>query len=254
MTSHHTAASTGSRRHRLRVTPWRGRTDVAVVGPHPGSVATAVQVADTLGQLAADGVTEVFSVALPPAEQQPFVDAGFIHHEHLVLMRHDLGPLPQPGTYPFPQSPHRLRRARRRDLDDVVVVDNAAFDEFWGVDHRGLADARSATPTHRFRVATIGTSGDNPPQLHRTREVAGYAITGRARRGCYLQRLAVHPAHQETGLGGALVADAVNWARSRRAHWLLVNTQEHNCAAQRLYLRLGFKRQAHGLDVYRWTA
>jgi ribosomal protein S18 acetylase RimI-like enzyme len=221
----------------LRVSPWRGRADVMVVGPVPGVQPSAARVAAAVERLRATGVGHVYTTALGPPEQEPFLAAGFTHHEHLHLLRHDLRQLPadRPGVG------SQLRRAWRRDLADVLDVDAAAFDGFWQFDPPALTEARNATPTHRFRVAEANGT------------VMGYAITGRANRTCYLQRLAVHPDHQRGGVGTALVCDALQWARVRRAAEVLVNTQETNTGACAMYLALGFHHQPHGLDVLHWT-
>ncbi len=230
-------------RHRdtaLRVSPWRGHSDIVVINPVPGVQPTADQVRTTVEQLLATGVVEVYTTALGPPEQAPFIAAGFAHREHLHLLRHELHDLPQPG----PATRHHLRRGGRRDFPGVLGVDTLAFDGFWQFDRRALLEARNATPTSRFRVADAPRS--------RPAGVVGYAVTGRAGRTCYLQRLAVHPAHQRVGTGTALVCDALRWARARHADGMLVNTQQSNTAAFDLYLRLGFEQQASGLDVLHW--
>ncbi len=247
------------RRHEaaLRVSPWRGRSDIVVAGPVPGVVPSVDQVHSTIEQLHASGVSEVYTTALGPPEAEPFIAAGFAHREHLVLLRHDLRvlPEPRPGTH------HRLRRGWRRDYPAVLEVDTLAFDGFWQFDHRALVEARNATPISRFRVATTPgkddhraterSSGETHPTTTSS-TVMGYAVTGRANRTCYLQRLAVHPDHHGLGTGTALVCDALQWARERRADDLLVNTQEGNTGALDLYLGLGFANQASGLDVLHW--
>jgi ribosomal protein S18 acetylase RimI-like enzyme len=121
-------------------------------------------------------------------------------------------------------------------------VDGLAFDAFWRFDRSGLADARSATPVSRFRVA------EGEPERS-VEGVTGYAVTGRAGAIGYLQRLAVHPDAQRQGIGAALVTDALRWAKRRGAHAVMVNTQVTNVRALRLYERLGFVREANGLAV-----
>lgn len=234
----------------LRVRPWRGRPDVVVVGPIPGMHLSATQVHATVERLHAAGVREMFTTALGPPEQQPFIAAGFTHREHLRLLRHDLRNLPRSR----PGSRRHLRRGLRRDYDRALEVDALAFDGFWQFDLRSLVEARNATPTSRFRVATAperstpvaSTPVDSKP-------VAGYAVTGRANRTCYLQRLAVHPDHQRQGVGTSLVGDALRWARARRADEVLVNTQQSNTTAFEMYLGLGFHNQVDGLDVLHWN-
>lgn len=239
MIPHPTHRTPTSRRHPFRLSSWRGKPDVVVAGPLPTTRVTATQVRALCDDLTRQGITQVFTIALTPPEQQPFTDAGFRHHEHLHLLKHTLGAVPAP-----PGVHHPVKRARRSDRDRVLTVDNLAFDDFWSFDNQALTDARSATPTSRFRVATAAGTRSG---------VVGYAITGRARRTCYLQRLAVDPRHQRHGIGAALVCDALHWGNRRRADCMFVNTQERNTAALRLYEALGFTQQPNGLDVLGWT-
>src|SRR5439155_23116344 len=116
-----------------------------------------------------------------------------------------------------------------------------AFEPFWRLDDAGLDEAVAATPHARFRVAVTGPAEDSP--------VIGYAITGRAGRRGYLQRLAVHPDQQRRGLGTLLVDDALRWLRRWRAERAVVNTQMGNEKALALYERCGFVREPSRLSV-----
>ena len=214
---------------RLRVGPWRGHQEITHVAPLPGSPPSAAAVDACLELLAHQGYREAVTAALVVTEQEPFRLAGFEVVEHLHLLRHDLVAVPS-------APPARLRRGRRSDRPRILELDAEAFPPFWRLDEHGLLDALAATPSVRFRVAL-------------ERRVQGYAVTGRAGRTGYLQRLAVAPGHQGRGLGSALVVDALGWARRRGAHAVLVNTQEHNEGALELYRRLCFQLQEHGLAV-----
>jgi ribosomal protein S18 acetylase RimI-like enzyme len=220
---------------RLRIGPWRGDARTAFLAPVAGRPASATTIDRCLEVLAAKGYSSVLTAALSRAEQEPFTERGFVVHERLHLLRHDLRELPDLPV-------RRLRRARPFDQGRVLELDGRAFDHFWRFDRSGLADARRATPTSRFRVA----EGARP--RGRT-GVVGYAITGRAGDVGYLQRLAVDPDFHHRGIGTALVADGLWWARRRGAVVVLVNTQETNTAAQSLYVRLGFEYEEHGLAV-----
>jgi ribosomal protein S18 acetylase RimI-like enzyme len=78
---------------------------------------------------------------------------------------------------------------------------------------------------------------------------AAYAITGRAGRQGYLQRVAVHPDGRRSGWGRSLVVDALRWLRRHDARRALVNTQWTNDAALALYESCGFRRMPVGLCV-----
>jgi GNAT superfamily N-acetyltransferase len=218
----------------LRTGPWRGEPTIAHVAV-VGRVPSAPDLRRCLEHLARDGYRAAITAALGPAEQAPFLDAGFVVHERLHLLAHDLGQLPEAPRHP-------LHRARRRHREAVLATDAAAFDSFWRLDHAALLDALTATPATRFRI-WAGPGG--------SAAVGAYAIVGRAGSRGYLQRLAVHPAHQRRGIGSALVLDGLRWARRWGAGEVLVNTQEGNHAAVAAYERLGFTERSHGLAVLR---
>jgi GNAT superfamily N-acetyltransferase len=219
---------------RARVLPWRGSTRTAYLAPVPDAPAPSSGFIERcLERLSSQGYAGVVTPALAPAEQRPFLLAGFEPHEQLHLLAHDLIDLP-----PFKRG--ATRRAHRGDKRPVLVVDEAAFTSFWRLDRAGLQEALEAVPMTRFRVSVAARG-----------EIAGYAIAGTAARQGYLQRLAVDPEHQHQGRGLALVADALRWMRHRGAARAVVNTQLGNEAALSLYTRAGFRVQPAGLAVLR---
>lgn len=216
---------------RARAGPWRGDREIAFLSPVADApTPSAAFVRRCLDQLAARGYRRVVTGALSPAESGGFLAAGFEISEQLHLLAHDLTRLPESpcGT--------ALRRGTRRDEADVLGVDHRAFPPFWRLDGGGLEEALRATPQTRYRVADGG-------------EVVGYAITGRAGRRGYLQRLAVDPECRGQGLGAALVLDGLRWLRRWRVEQAVVNTQLDNGRALALYERIGFRRQPLGLSV-----
>lgn len=218
-------------RERVRTGPWRGDGDVAYLSPLPDAPAPSVVfLRRCLDQLADRGFQRVITSALSPAEEAGFLGAGFEVQERLHLLEHDLRRVPRVATA-------GLRRATPGDHAAVLVVDGRAFPSFWRIDELSLGEAIAATPNTRFRVAVSAGV------------VVGYAITGRAARRGFLQRLAVDPAHQRRGVGRALAVDALRWLRRWRAEQAVVNTQIGNEAALALYERLGFRREAAGLSV-----
>ncbi len=216
---------------RARAGPWRGDRQVAYLNPIADApVPSAAFVRRCLDVLASRGYRRVVTGALSPAESSGFLAAGFEISEQLHLLSHTLLgiPDPPPGV--------SLRRAARADEVAVLDVDHRAFPPFWRLDPGGLADAIAATPQTRYRVAVQGI-------------VVGYAITGRAGRRGYVQRLAVDPAHGGRGIGTALVVDGLRWLKRWRVEHAVVNTQLDNGRALALYERLGFRRQPLGLSV-----
>ncbi|MCU1498829.1 MAG: acetyltransferase [Acidimicrobiales bacterium] len=212
---------------------WRGDQRIAVLSPAPDrSPPTASVVHTEVGTLRARGFRRVLTGALHQSEIGPFVDNGFVEHERLHLLRHDL------LTMPEVRQPVRLRRGWRRDQPAVLDIDGRAFDAFWALDRGGLDDAVRATPISRFRVSTEGRG-----------PITGYAVTGRSGDRGYVQRLAVDPAHHRAGIGRALIADCLAWLRRGGARVAVVNTQERNAAALALYRACGFAEEPAGLAV-----
>ena len=217
---------------RARAGPWRGDRQVAYLAPVADApVPSAAFVHRCLEQLAARGYERVVTAALSPAESHGFLAAGFEVREQLHLLAHDLRRIPEV------REPVPVRRAGRGDTEAVLAVDHAAFPPFWRLDAGGLADAVRATPAARWRVADRGAGA------------FGYAITGRAGRRGYLQRLAVHPDEGGRGVGATLVIDGLRWLKRWRVEQVVVNTQYENERALDLYERLGFRRQPLGLSV-----
>ncbi|MGH7358519.1 MAG: GNAT family N-acetyltransferase [Acidimicrobiia bacterium] len=216
-----------------RLRPWRGRPEVAEIAIGAAAGPSREVVDECVDRLRASGYHTVVTTALSPAEALGFVDAGFGVRERLHLLSHDLShdlrdPLVASGV---------TRRARRGDRPDVLALDQLSFDAFWRLDDRGLEDALHATPSVRFRLVDDGVG------------IAGYAITGRAARQGYLQRLAIHPRARGLGYARTLIADALAWLRRRGATRALVNTQERNAGALALYEACGFRRLPTSLCV-----
>jgi [ribosomal protein S18]-alanine N-acetyltransferase len=222
---------------RLRFGPWRGDALTAYIAPvRPGlGPISAADVRRCLDAAAAARYRTAITAALPRREQSPFVDAGFTVAQRLHLLVHPLDHLP-------PLHPTAgLRRARRRDRAATLAVDHAAFDTFWRLDDAGLGDALAATSAVHYRVA-VGEGA----------QLVGYAITGRADHRGYVQRLAVDPAAEGTGVGATLLIDGLRWLRRWGARDALVNTQEGNERSLRLYQRTGFVLQPEGLAVLQY--
>lgn len=227
---------------RLRLGPWRGGGSggegrVALVAPGGPNPPGEALVREACAVLARRGYREALTGALAPPEQDGFLAAGFEVRDNLHLLAHDLRDVPV-----MPEiEPAQLRRGRRADRAAALTVDHAAFPPFWRLDDAGLVEAMTATPSARFRIATVEQRG--------RRHLVGYAVTGRAGDRGYLQRLAVHPGAGGRGIGRALVVDCLEWLRQRGAREVFVNTQTANDRALALYRGVGFRMQPTGLAV-----
>lgn len=221
-------------RERARSAPWRGDGSTAMLTAVPEApLLSADFVRHCVESLSGQGYVRVRTSALSPLEQAGFLAAGFTVEEELRLLSLDF-------TAGVPAVPGgvRLIGVRRRRRDEVLSVDGAAFSEFWRFDRLALDDALRATPEVRFRAAA-----------RRLGRVEGYAISGRAGRRGYVQRLAVHPDHQGHGTGRRLLLDGLAWMASYGVTKVFVNTQNGNQAALALYKDVGFEEEPIGLSV-----
>jgi len=212
---------------RLLLNHWhddRGTVVVAPVGIRGPLDSLALDRATA--SLGHQGVRRVLTTALGDREQQAFLAAGFVVHEELQLLRHELDTIPEPPA-------HRLRTGHgRRDVLGAVEVDRAAFGPDAHLDASGLRGAQAATPATRFRMFAARGLAPLRPQA--------YAVCGLAAGAGYVQRIAVLPEVRQRGVGTALVVDGLRWLRRRRAEHVMVNTQVGNEAALALYLSTGF--------------
>lgn len=191
--------------------------------------------------------------ALTPEEVHGFRQAGFSDVASLLLFRLGLQEIerrdeivPAVPSLPGLRIVGLPRRSspKRAWLDAALGVDHAAFPSGEHFDELSIDEALRATPRRSVRFAVRPHTERNQPG-----QLIGYAITGRAGRRSYLQRLAVHPEFAGQGVGAALCADSIRWARAGHASVLAVNTRVDNARAAALYERMGFEPVSGGLFV-----
>ena len=67
----------------------------------------------------------------------------------------------------------------------------------------------------------------------------------------YVNHLAVEPAFRRSGVGCALVLRAIEWSQAERLAGVMLETQNNNVAACKLYERCGFRLSGFDQDLYR---
>ena len=185
---------------------------------------------------------EWFDVALPPvidglrrrgARSMAWMD--FCDWAAPHLNRRGFTPLTDVETlakldHNLPTADHsgaRPRAARQEDLSAVVAVDAAAFTAHWRYGWATMHRRLNTSPV--FIVAELGC------------EVVGYAEGELRPPTAHLNRVAVHPLHQEHGIGALLVRDVLLRFWRGGADKVTLNTQAFNQRARRLYRSLGFE-------------
>lgn len=216
-----------------RLRPWSYRPDTAhLVMVQQHTPPTADDLERWSAHAARLGYRRVRTNALGDTMRRLAQSAGFHEVQELVLLEHlhpAEAPIPSRMTRRLMPSAHHL----------ASEVDRRAFGVEWALDDDAIADVCTATPRHRARFV-VGAGGG----------MAGYAITGRDVRQGFVQRLAVSPDEQRTGVGRALVLDALRWLSFWRVRRVLVNTAVDNHAALELYHGVGFSPLAERLRVF----
>jgi ribosomal protein S18 acetylase RimI-like enzyme len=176
------------------------------------------------------GAPSVLSPPLPASAARTWESVGYQRFAPLTLMRLDLGHTTQTADH--------LVATDTEGIEALLDIDRAAFDVFWRFDRIGLQEAMDATTATR----TLTIAG---PDAH----PVAYAVVGLGQAISYLQRLAVHPDWQGTGMGRSLVRGAARVARNAGTRAMVLNTQEDNEAAISLYTSEGFVTQQSPLAV-----
>ena len=113
--------------------------------------------------------------------------------------RHDLTRVPAD-----PPATRLPRASATATCPRVLDVDGLAFDRFWRFDATGLADARTATPHARFRVATVGG-----------RRSSATTSPGAPAPSATSNASPCTPTCHGHGIGTALVGDSLDWCRRK---------------------------------------
>jgi GNAT superfamily N-acetyltransferase len=216
-----------------RARPWGTGTSTAhlVVADHT-VVPPVERVEAWVHDLQQRGFRRIRTGALAAEPAAVFGRVGFVVDQELVLLRTD--PRERLHLIDGKGSAHRVRSAKTpADLTTAAEIDRAAFGDQWCIDETGILDACDATPSHRMRLV----------------DTDGYAVTGRSNSAGFVQRLAVRPDVQQSGLGRRLMVDALEWLRRWRVGTAMVNTHVGNTAALALYASLGFTRLDQQLAV-----
>lgn len=179
------------------------------------------------------GVTQMAIIALDRWVADIAKEFGFSETNAVITMQRRQGIVPPP-----PEPPLTLREMRgRKQLEDVVRVDQAAFDSIWQYSYDTLAAAQREAAT----FSRLDLDG----------EIVGYQLSTYHGSSGHLARLAVLPGEQGRGYGALLIGHLLRYFDARGVSVITVNTQEDNIRSQRLYHRLGFTPTGHRAPV--WT-
>ena len=122
----------------------------------------------------------------------------------------------------------RLRRADVRDIPTLLSLEELCFEQFWRYDASSFADIMDSHPY--FAIAELDD------------QIVGYQFNALDGEYGYLVRIAVHPDLNGRGIGARLMAEAIQFFKNSHSIRIMLNTQENNAHAHRLYEWFGFVR------------
>ena len=114
------------------------------------------------------------------------------------------------------------------DMSDLLAIEAACFEDLWRNDDIAFRDVADTHPY--FVVAELNG------------KVVGYQFNAYDDDVGYLVRIAVHPLVGGQGIGVRLMAEAIRFFQSLHVSRIVLNTQEDNYHAHRLYEWFGFVR------------
>jgi ribosomal-protein-alanine N-acetyltransferase len=121
-----------------------------------------------------------------------------------------------------------VRPVEPRDLAALLAVEEACFEDFWRYDAPSFQDIAETHPY--FVVAELDG------------QVVGYQFNALDGEYGYLVRIAVHPSVSGQGIGIRLMSEAIQFFERERVLRIMLNTQDDNAHAHRLYEWFGFIR------------
>ena len=116
------------------------------------------------------------------------------------------------------------------DMAALLAIEDACFEGLWRYDATSFTDIAT---THPYFVVA-----------ERHGQVVGYQFNAIDGDSGYLVRIAVHPSVNGQGIGARLMAEAIRFFQQARVSRIMLNTQDDNTHAHRLYEWFGFIRIA----------
>jgi ribosomal-protein-alanine N-acetyltransferase len=122
----------------------------------------------------------------------------------------------------------QLRSVEKRDIPALLAIEEACFEDFWRYDALSFEEIAATHPY--FVVAELNG------------KVVGYQFNALEDEQGYLVRIAVHPSVNGQGVGIRLMSEAIAFFKQERVLRIMLNTQDDNVRAHRLYEWFGFVR------------
>jgi ribosomal protein S18 acetylase RimI-like enzyme len=156
-----------------------------------------------------------------------YLDSGFEHVDTLVLYENtDM-------NYNIIESRFNIIESEISQLDDMLRVDNSAFDGIW----------KESRDVFKNTMQMLSSINNRSIVVKDEDKIIGYAIykyIENDKKG-YISRLAVDPMYQNRKIGKQILNDCIKWLKDKGALKVELTTQTSNSRSRPLYEGLDFK-------------
>jgi ribosomal-protein-alanine N-acetyltransferase len=153
---------------------------------------------------------------------------GFIPYRQLHAYDKFDFSTPTQGNQQIHVRPVRMNTDSPNDIPALLTIEAACFEDLWRYDSIAFRDIANTHPY--FVVAELNG------------KVVGYQFNTQDDDLGYLVRIAVHPSVNGQGIGARLMTEAIHFFQRAHVSRIMLNTQEDNHHAHRLYEWFGFIR------------
>jgi ribosomal protein S18 acetylase RimI-like enzyme len=140
------------------------------------------------------------------------------------------------------EAPFKIRPARDDDRPPLALVFAAVAEERDGIATEPPVDVEARAASFTLDGTLVAVAGG---------DVVGSVHVDASRHGFGDVGMAVAPEWRGQGVGSALLAAAIDWARDRGLHKLSLSVFPHNTAAIALYRKYGFVEEGRRVKQYR---
>jgi len=141
-----------------------------------------------------------------------------------------------------PRVPFEIRPARDEDRLPLALVFAAIAEERDGIATEPPVDVEARAASWTLEGTLVAVDGD---------EILGSVHVEASRHGFGELGMAVARDRRGQGVGSALLAAAIDWARENGLHKLSLGVFAHNAAAIALYRKFGFVEEGLRVKHYR---
>lgn len=160
--------------------------------------------------------------------RQILLNRGFVSYRRLFAYDKFDHQIPTRGNQQVSVRAVDLAEPSGGDMEALLNIEALCFEDLWRYDRIAFRDIAATHPY--FVVAELQG------------KVVGYQFNALDADFGYLIRIAVHPAVNSRGIGARLMAEAVRFFAQAKVSRIMLNTQEENTHAHRLYEWFGFIR------------